>query len=108
MATQYHRRLKLPSVCGECGQTVLSPERLWHQNSVFHQNHLDIKRLLNNRSIRYCHIGLKYEVSRERVRQWAENLGYPSRHRKQIESLTRLSIWNAAYESSNICQHRYS
>jgi hypothetical protein len=88
------KRAKKMRVC-ECGYAVADGNYHQHRFSVFHRQHRKIKALLSNTSLSFAHIGKKFGITRERVRQIARQLGSVSgRERRQQRRLAgQIAAW---------------
>lgn len=81
-----YERHQPPWVC-ECGMTLKRRQR--HYASVYHVNALRIRALLQQDCLTFLEIGKRLGISKERVRQIAENLKMPDGFARMKSCTTR-------------------
>jgi biotin operon repressor len=88
------KRVRTLMTC-ECGFPVAGRNRRDHRLSVYHRHHRRIKNLLSKDSLSFAEIGEKLGITRERVRQIAQQLGRATgRERQQQHAMEkRMSAW---------------
>ena len=80
----------------ECGFPVAARKRRHHRLSVYHRHYRRIKNLLSKDSLSFAEIGERVGITRERVRQIAQQLGGASgRERREQHAMDkRMSAWH--------------
>jgi biotin operon repressor len=88
------KRVRKLMTC-ECGFPVASPNNHKHRLSVYHRQHRRIRELLSNTWLSFAEIGDRFGITRERVRQIAQQLGKASgRQRQEQRTLhQQISAW---------------
>jgi hypothetical protein len=89
------KRVRKLMTC-ECGLPIAHSNRRHHQLSVYHCHYRRIKNLLSKGSLSFAKIGERVGISRERVRQIAQQLGEASgRERREQHGMDkRMSAWH--------------
>jgi hypothetical protein len=79
----------------ECGLPIAGRNRRDHRLSVYHRHYRKIRGLLSNTWLSFAEIGDRFGITRERVRQIAQQLGKASgRQRQEQRTLhKRISAW---------------
>ena len=79
----------------ECGLPVAGCNRRDHRLSVYHRHHRRIKNLLSKDSFTFAEIGERFGLTRERVRQIAQQLGMATGRERlhQHAMAKRMSAW---------------
>jgi hypothetical protein len=79
----------------ECGFPVAGSHGSQHRLSVYHRQHRRIKNLLSRDSLSFADIGERVGITRERVRQIAQQLGRATgRERREQHAMDkRMSAW---------------
>ena len=71
-------------VC-ECGMRLKGQQHSWHKSGLAHQQAQRIKALMENDCISFSEMGVRLGITRERVRQIAARLGFPTgRKRRRV------------------------
>jgi hypothetical protein len=80
----------------ECGFPVAGSHGGQHRLSVYHRQHRRIKNLLSRDSLSFADIGERVGITRERVRQIAQQLGRATgRERREQHAMDkRMSAWH--------------
>ena len=80
----------------ECGFPVADRNRRHHRLSVYHRHYRRIKNLLSRDSLSFADIGERVGITRERVRQIAQQLGRATgRERREQHAMDkRMSAWH--------------
>jgi hypothetical protein len=88
------KRVRKLMTC-ECGFPVAGLNRLDHRLSVYHRQHRRIKNLLSKDSLTFAEIGEKLGITRERVRQIAQQLGMATGRERLYQHAMekRMSAW---------------
>ena len=88
------KRVRKLMTC-ECGLPVAGRNRRDHRLSVYHRHYRRIRGLLSNTWLSFAEIGDRFGITRERVRQIAQQLGKASgRQRQEQRTLhRRISAW---------------
>jgi hypothetical protein len=89
------KRVRKLMTC-ECGLTGAGRSHRYHGLSVYHRQHRRIKGLLSNDSLSFADIGDRLGITRERVRQIAQQLGRATgRERREQHAMDkRMSAWH--------------
>jgi hypothetical protein len=89
------KRLNKLMTC-ECGLPVAHANRRHHRLSIYHRHYRRIKDLLSKDSLSFAEIGERVGITRERVRQIAQQLGGASgRERREQHTMDkRMSAWH--------------
>lgn len=79
----------------ECGLPSANRSHRYHRLSIYHRQHRRIRGLLSNNSLSFADIGDRLGITRERVRQIAQQLGMTSgRQRREQRALhQRMPAW---------------
>ncbi len=87
------KRVKTMMTC-ECGFAVAGRNR-HHQLSVYHRQPRRIRALLSNNALSFADIGNRLGITRERVRQMAQQLGMASGRLRQEQRVLyqRMAAW---------------
>ena len=80
----------------ECGLPVADRKHRHHRLSVYHRHYRRIRDLLSKDSLSFAKIGERFGITRERVRQIAQQLGRASgRERREQHTMDkRMSTWH--------------
>jgi hypothetical protein len=89
------KRVRKLMTC-ECGFPVAGRNRRDHRLSVYHRHYRRIKNLLSRDSLSFADIGERVGITRERVRQIAQQLGRATgRERREQHAMDkRMSAWH--------------
>ena len=98
--TSHHVKSKFPHSCLECRMALvnscLSDN---HLNSVYHKHAARIRALLDTECVSHVEIAERLNITRERVRQIAIKMGYPSGRERQQVCVLRKSIGEPSRDS---------
>jgi hypothetical protein len=80
----------------DCGFPLTNPSHRYHRRSVYHRHYRRIKDLLSEDFHTFSEIGERFGITRERVRQMAQQLGMASgRQRREQRALhERMPRWS--------------
>jgi hypothetical protein len=89
------KRVRKLRIC-EYGFPAADRNRRHHRLSVYHRQHRIIRGLLSNNSLSFADIGDRFGITRERVRQIAQQLGMTSGRQRQEQRVLhqRMSAWH--------------